>query len=353
MRLAHLSILITLLVAACTSIQANPPANSAAAQATAMVALPSQASTGIILDTQGEIQQMHDPVMTKEGDTYYIFSTGSRIIIHCSKDMVHWTWCGRVFERNPSWVRDLIGLGDLWAPDISFFAGKWHLYYAVSTFGSQRSVIGLATNVTLDQQNPQYKWVDEGAVLASQPGGDWNAIDPNLAFDADNQPWLAFGSYWSGIKLRKMDATTGKLAADDDKLYALASRERSGGTDAIEGAFIIRRGAFYYLFVSFDFCCRGADSTYNVRIGRATQITGPYIDSDGKPMMEGGGTRLISNYGQWHGPGHNGIFQENDTYWIVYHAYDALEVGIPKVRIEALTWDAAGWPHAPSAALAP
>lgn len=348
----RLLILAALFIAGCAPIQATPPAHSPAAQVTGAVTPAAQANAGLILPVEGDIQQIHDPVMTKAGDTYYIFSTGSRLIIHCSKDMVHWTWCGRVFERNPRWVQDAVpGVGDLWAPDISFFAGKWHLYYAASTFGNQRSVIGLATNVTLDSQNPQYKWVDEGEVLGSQPGDDWNAIDPNLAFDEHDQPWLAFGSYWSGIKLRKIDAATGKLATDDEKLYALASRKRSSGTDAIEGAFIIRRGAFYYLFVSFDTCCRGADSTYNVRVGRATQITGPYVDSDGKPMAEGGGTQLISSYGQWHGPGHNGIFQENDTYWIVYHAYDALEVGIPKLRIEALTWDAVGWPHAPSAAL--
>jgi arabinan endo-1,5-alpha-L-arabinosidase len=349
-RIVRLLIFVALLIAACTPIQPNPPTNSAAAQLTT----PAQSTNaGVILDTQGEIQQIHDPVMTKAGDTYYVFSTGSRLIIHCSQDMIHWAWCGRVFERNPGWVQDAVpGVGDLWAPDISFFRGKWHLYYAASTFGSQVSVIGLATNATLDQKSPQYKWVDEGAVIASQPGDDWNAIDPNLAFDADQQPWLAFGSYWSGIKLRKIDPTTGKLAADDPKLYALASRDRSnGGTDAIEGAFIIQHGAFYYLFASFDFCCRGADSTYNVRVGRATQVTGPYIDRDGKAMLAGGGTRLIATYGQWHGPGHNGIFEENGTDWIVYHAYDALEVGVPKLRIEALTWDAAGWPHAPSAAL--
>jgi arabinan endo-1,5-alpha-L-arabinosidase len=310
-------------------------------------------SPGVILELEGEIQQIHDPVMTKEGDTYYIYSTGSRIIIHCSKDMIHWAWCGRVFERNPSWVTDAVpGVGDLWAPDISFFAGKWHLYYAASTFGSRLSVIGLTTNVTLDPKNPTYQWVDEGAVIASQPSDDWNAIDPNLAFDAQQQPWLAFGSYWSGIKLRKIDTMTGKLATDDPQLYALASRVRAnGGTDAIEGAFIIQRGAFYYLFASFDFCCRGADSTYNVRVGRSAQIAGPYLDRDGKAMLEGGGTLILSAYDRWHGPGHNGIFQENSTYWIVYHAYDALQVGIPKLRIEALTWDAEHWPHAPSTTL--
>jgi arabinan endo-1,5-alpha-L-arabinosidase len=356
MRIIRLLLVVALLSAACTPIQPQPPANSAAAQATTAIASPTatpQAVAGKILDPTGDIQQIHDPVMTKEGDTYYIFSTGSRIIIHCSKDMVHWEWCGRVFERNPSWVEDAVpAVGDLWAPDISFFAGKWHLYYAASTFGKNRSLIGLLTNLTLDPQSPTYKWIDEGTVIASQPGDDWNAIDPNLAFDQAGQAWLAFGSFWSGIKLRKIDSATGKLAADDPKLYALASRPHDAESPgAIEGAFIIHRGAFYYLFASFDFCCHGADSTYNVRVGRSAQITGPYVDRDGKAMLAGGGTRLLSSYDRWHGPGHNGIFQENGTDWLVYHAYDALEVGVPKLRIEALTWDGDGWPHAPSAAL--
>ncbi len=190
----------------------------------------------------------------------------------CSKDMVEWEFCGRVFERIPGWLSKAVpGVGDLWAPDISYFNGRWHLYYSGSTFGSNRSVIGLATNATLDINSPDYAWVDEGMVIESEPSFDWNAIDPNLAFDDSGQPWLAFGSYWSGIKMRKIDAATGKLADDDDTLHSLANR-RNGpdNTTAIEAAFIIRRGEFYYLFTSFDACCQGAASTYNVRVGRSS-----------------------------------------------------------------------------------
>ena len=168
MRIVQLLLGVALLGAACTPIQPNPPANSAvahrtppAAQTATVVAAPTAtlpADAGIILEPEGDIQQIHDPVMTKAGDTYYVFSTGSRLIIHCSKDRIHWTWCGRVFERNPSWVADAIpGVGDLWAPDISFFAGKWHLYYSASTFGKNRSLIGLVTNLTLDAQSPDYQ----------------------------------------------------------------------------------------------------------------------------------------------------------------------------------------------------
>ena len=158
--------------------------------------------------------------MAKAGDTYYVFSTGARIMIICSKDMVNWEFCGRVFESMPQWLMSVNKeIGDLWAPDISFFNGKWHLYYAGSSFGSQNSAIGLATNVTLDPKSPDYQWVDEGEVLRSQPGGNWNAIDPNLALDTEGQPWLLFGSFWGGIKMRKIDPATGKLATDDTTLY--------------------------------------------------------------------------------------------------------------------------------------
>ena len=144
------------------------------------------------------------PVMAKDGDTYYVFSTGSRIAVICSKDMVNWERCYRVFDYLPGWVIKAVhGVGDLWAPDISYYDGKWQVYYSGSTFGSRDSVIGLATNVTLDPNSPDYAWVDEGEVLRTRNGDDWNAIDPNFVLDAEGQPWLAFGSFWSGIKLVK------------------------------------------------------------------------------------------------------------------------------------------------------
>jgi arabinan endo-1,5-alpha-L-arabinosidase len=304
-------------------------------------------SPGPVLEPSGFVK-VHDPVMAKDGDRYYVFSTGSRIPILCSQDMTSWEFCGRVFQDNPKWIGEAIdGVTDLWAPDISFMNGKWHLYYSASTFGKNRSAIGLATNVTLNPDSPDYKWMDEGMVIESKPSDAWNAIDPNLALDESGQPWLVFGSFWSGIKLRKLDPATGKPATDDATLYAIAGGRPS--PNAIEAPFIIRRGDYFYLFFSVDFCCRGADSTYNIRVGRAQKIAGPYVDRDGKALLEGGGTPVVSGSKRWRGTGHNGMFSENGRDWLVYHAYDAEEVGISKLRIEALGWDEAGWPVAPSA----
>jgi arabinan endo-1,5-alpha-L-arabinosidase len=100
----------------------------------------------------------------------------------------------------------------------------------------------------------------------------------------------------------------------------------------------------WYLFVSFDQCCQGIASTYNVRVGRSDSLTGPYVDREGVPLTEGGGTLILSEYGQWKGPGHNGVFVEDGVYWMVYHAYDSNQIGVPKLRIESIGWDSEGWP---------
>ena len=186
---------------------------------------------------------------------------------------------------------------------------------------------------------------DQGKVIGSESHDDWNAIDPNIVFDEQEQPWMSFGSFWGGIKLRKLDRSTGKLAADDQTLYSLASRPRSKELPgAIEAPAIIRKNNYYYLFVSFDFCCRGKDSTYNIRVGRARKLTGPYIDRSGKPMMEDGGTLVVAGEGRWAGPGHCSILQDKDGEKLVYHAYDTEWRGVPTLRIARLSWDAEGWP---------
>jgi arabinan endo-1,5-alpha-L-arabinosidase len=190
--------------------------------------------------------------------------------------------------------------------------------------------------------------VDEGLVVESFATDDYNCIDPNLILDADGVPWLAFGSFWTGIKMRRLDYATGKLSDEDPTLYSLARRYVNHG--AVEAPFIIRKGDFYYLFVSFDFCCRGVDSTYYVAVGRSEHVTGPYVDRNRVEMLKGGGTQVTFPTERWRGPGHNAILQEDGVDYIVHHAYDAENQGVPTLRIAPLTWDAEGWPSIESRA---
>lgn len=306
-----------------------------------------------VLKLDGDVEGVHDPVVMKHKDTYYVFSTGGGprggiIPIRTSKDLLHWTNAGAVFEKLPEWATKEIPKGrGAWAPDISFFNGKYHLYYAVSSFGSRDSAIGLATNVTLDPKDPNYKWVDEGMVLRSyQDKDDWNAIDANLVVESKDKVWLNWGSFWSGIKMKRIDPKTGKLSDQDTALYALCSRERTqpiGGS--VEAPFIVRHGGYWYLFVSYDRCCRGAKSTYNVVAGRSKKITGPYVDKAGKPLTEGGGTMVIqATTANWRGPGHEAVLQERNQDYLLFHAYHGV-TGRSSLHISTMMWED-GWPRA-------
>jgi putative isomerase len=290
----------------------------------------------------------HDPVIAREGDTYYVFSTGNGLLLHRSRDLDTWERVGRVLAEIPAWTRAAVpGLKEhLWAPDISFFNGRWHLYYSASTFGKNRSAIGLVTSPTLDANRPDYRWEDQGLIVASQPGDGFNAIDPNIAFDEHGQPWLSFGSFWGGLKLCALNPATGKPVESPPVYIDIASRPVGENERAVEAPFIVRRGEWFYLFASYDFCCKGTASSYHVRLGRARHIAGPYLDRDGRSLNEGGGTTILTGTGErWHGPGHNAVFTEKDRDWLVYHAYDDTDRGRSKLRMSPLRWDEAGWPQ--------
>jgi arabinan endo-1,5-alpha-L-arabinosidase len=293
----------------------------------------------------GDIRGVHDPCLIKAGDTYVLFATGRGIPMRRSSDLEKWSSSGRVFEEIPEWcAREVPGFrGWIWAPDISYFNGRYHLYYSVSTFGRNRSCIGLAVNKTLDAASKDYLWIDLGKVVESQPGrDDWNAIDPALAVDESGAPWLAFGSFWSGIKMRRIDPASGLVSSEDSTLYALASRPGKAG---VEAPFLIRREGWHYLFVSFDICCRGVDSTYRIMVGRSKKITGPYMDREGRPMLDGGGTELLASHGSMRGPGHNAVLAEQGRHWLVHHYYDAEDRERSRLRIAPLRWTSAGWPE--------
>ena len=296
----------------------------------------------------GAVRRVHDPVIARSAGAYWVFSTGvgrgNTVFVRRSKDLYTWTAEREVFEALPAWTADFEPRDrNIWAPDISFFGGSWRLYYSISSFGTNRSAIGLATNATLDPAAPDHAWVDRGKVLESRPGVDeWNAIDPHIFVD-DGVPWLAFGSYWTGIQMRRIDPATGMPSDADTTLYRLASRP---GSTAVEAPCIIRSEEAYWLFVSFDQCCRGAESTYHIVVGRADSVTGPYCDRDGTPMLDGGGTLVLRGYGPYRGPGHCAVLQEDGRDWLVHHFYDRDDRGVAKLQVRPLLWPPDGWPIA-------
>lgn len=300
-----------------------------------------------------------DPTLLKDpgGSGFYLFTTGRGIPITRSRNLLDWERLSPVFPGVPDWAKKMIPEArGIWAPDIVALDGRYFLYYSVSTFGSQRSVIGLAVNKTLDPDSPDYAWEDRGLVLESAPDHtDYNAIDSALFVDEDGRAYLFWGSYWTGLKAVEVDSKTGKpfsYKPGEMKIPAgyIAVATRDGEDTSLEAPYVIRRGKFYYLFTSRGSCCDKEKSTYRLVIGRATEPLGPYLDKNGKRMDEGGGTLLLASTERWKGTGHNGFFRtknedgsEND--WLILAAYD---VRAPKkgrlTQLRPVSWDTDAWP---------
>lgn len=303
----------------------------------------------------GATDPVLDPSIIRQGAVYYAFSTDvagyagtGNLPIHCSADKRHWTLCGSVFPQGiPSWItRKIPGVIGLWAPDISWFNGEYHLYYNGSLLHTQRTVIALATNTTLNPSDPAYQWVDRGEVMESKPGDDFNALDPNILIDTDHSIWLTYGSYWSGIKQRQIDPATGMLLASNPTRYDLATRP-AVPNDPIEGASLIHHGNYYYLFVSVDYCCEtnNADNNYKQAVGRATSPHGPFVDEMGTPMTSGGGTVLIEGDSTWHAPGGGTAYcdPQNGDSLIIFHAHNIDNDNTPYQWVKTLDWQD-DWP---------
>ncbi|WP_167612201.1 arabinan endo-1,5-alpha-L-arabinosidase [Maribellus sediminis] len=307
---------------------------------------------------------VHDPVMIRENNTYYLFCTGWGISVWSSPDMKEWKREQAVFSEAPQWAKEAVEgfRGHIWAPDISFYKGKYYLYYSVSAFGKNTSCIGLATNKTLDPNDPDFQWIDHGKVIQSFPGEtNWNAIDPNLIVADDGTPYLTFGSFWDGLKLVKMNPEATAPAEDLNAIPTIASRKKSSkepnppsvddnpkdaGGNAIEAPFIFKKGKYYYLFASIDYCCKGVNSTYKMIVGRSETIPGPYLDKNGNSMATGGGTIVLKGNEDWYGVGHNAACTFDGTDYLIFHGYDAHDNGKSKLIIKKMDWDKDGWPIA-------
>lgn len=289
-----------------------------------------------------KIIHVHDPSIILAGDTYHLFASHEGYVHWRSKNLIDWERLPGVFTGPPEWAkRDIHPQPGMWAPDIVRFNGKYHLYYSISRWGSQRSAIGLAVNETLDPEDPKYKWTDKGKVIESFRGDDYNCIDATVTLDAQGQPWIAWGSFNKGIYARRLDVETGMLSDEETRIYHLAART---GTTAIEAPYLFSHDGWYFLCVSYDFCARGVRSTYKLMIGRSRDITGPYVDREGRPMLEGNASLLLRSHEYQIGPGQASVVQQGDHEVLAHHYYDGRNNGFPALAVRPLYWDGQGWP---------
>ena len=301
---------------------------------------------------QTDKPMVHDPVVALQDGKYYMMSTGHGLQLATSDDMRTWTVWRRtpVLSHIPAWTHDSVPgfRSHVWAPDIIRFRGRWWLAYSCSTFGKNTSAIGLAS---ADRLTPPDStdgagtlWKDEGPLVCSRSGRDnWNAIDPNFVIDEKGNPWLAFGSFWDGIQLAPLDSSM--HIARRDSIRTIARRKTGGGENPVEAPFIFRHGNYFYLFVSWDYCCKGMESTYKVAVGRSRHVAGPYIDRDGLDMREGGGTVVIKGDKRlFEAVGHSAAYRFNDRDIFICHGYSIADNGGPLLVCREIEWTADGWP---------
>lgn len=301
---------------------------------------------------------VHDPVMAFEDGQYYLYCTGHGITQMTSSDRRHWTIKpeGLLTEgKIPAWTRDSVPGFEthIWVPDVIKYRGKWYMAYSCSTFGKNTSAIGLLSNTSLANADG---WKDEGCIVASRGNRDnWNAIDPNFIIDEKGKPWMTWGSFWDGIQLIPLDKTMhpkkGAKPQTIARRHAVgdASAEpnptsKFAGTNAIEAPFIMRHGGYYYLFVSWDYCCRGIKSNYRVAVGRSKNVSGPYLDRDGKPMLEGGGTLLLEgDKKEYEALGHCSAYSFSDGDVFFCHGYSVAKNGASILVQKRIHWTEDGW----------
>ena len=284
---------------------------------------------------------VHDPVMAKEDSTFYLFYTGMLLPVMSSTDLVNWKFEKSVFEQAPQWALAAVEgyRGHTWAPDIIYYQGKYHIYYSCSTFGKNTSVIGHAERTTLNPTDTLNPWFDTGLVVASKEGvSNYNAIDPSVVVDDDGHAWMAYGSFWGGIQLIRL---TSDFAHQDSTYQQTIVARRTRGK-AIEAPFLYRHGGYYYLFVSWDYCCRGNKSDYKVVVGRSRQVEGPYLDRSGKSMAKGGGTIVYEHDERMVAGGHCAAYTFDGEDYFICHGYTR-ERGDSKLVLKKIRWDD-DWP---------
>ena len=287
---------------------------------------------------------VHDPTLFDDRGTYYVFSTGilnpadpGGIFARRSRGSLAGPWESLGAIPLPEWTR-AYGVNHLWAPHVTRRGSWFYLYYAASSFGTNRSAIGAARTRT---PGVLTSWQDLGPILTSDPSKNYNAIDPDVFFDGRGW-WIAFGSFWDGIKMQRLEDMTRPVGP----IVSLA-RHPVNPPNPIENPQLFHHGRYWYLLASWDFCCQGVNSTYKTIVGRATKPTGPFVDRTGKTLLDGGGTILLQSRGNQIGTGAPDVLFAYGRWYMVHHYYDANANGVIRMQIREIQWDRQAWPYFP------
>ncbi|KFY85163.1 hypothetical protein V500_08660 [Pseudogymnoascus sp. VKM F-4518 (FW-2643)] len=266
----------------------------------------------------------HDPSLIRRvsDGTYFLFSTNGHVGVASAPSIAGpWTQRGAAL---PGPVKLPQG-NDIWAPDVSLVGNTYHMYYAVSSFGSQNSAIGLATSTTLEPGS----WTDHGSIgLSSTPGSPYNAIDPNLV-KSGNSYYLNVGSFWGDIYQAQM--STDLTRPTNNPLNMIFNPI---GSHSVEGSFAFQNGNYFYMFWSAGQCC-GLNTNrpppggeYMIKVCRSNAVTGPYVDQNGVSCTAGGGTIVLQSHDNIYAPGGQGVINDPTHGPVLYYHYMNTNIGI-------------------------
>ena len=247
-----------------------------------------------------------------------------RLPAKTSTDLMRWQGAAARSARQPGWIaREVPGATDLWAPDVSFFGGQYHLYYSASTFGSNSSCIGHATRDALASGS----WSDQGSVICSNHGSNdnWNAIDPNVVVDARARRGCRSAASGAASRPCELDANGARA---DDELHALAGAPTPAARS--------RRRSSCAAAATTTCSCRSTTaataSTARTTSASAARenVLGPYVDKSGTRDAATAAARCWS----WAtragtAPATTPSLFSGDRAYNVYHAYDANRTAPP------------------------
>lgn len=358
---------------------------------------------------QWNLANVHDPTVVKDGEYFYMYQTdasygnahdGHGHFHHRrSKDLVNWEYRGSTMPNAPGWIKDSLNNKrarmnpalppienpnyGYWAPYITKVGNKFRMYYSIVVLEpivgdnpnlswSERAFIGLAESDDLASN----VWTDKGMVVCSIADGletytrtgsnDWsgyfkfNAIDPTMVITPENEHYLIYGSWHSGIAALKLNPDTGKpdkLETLEDYGVTIAKRGFSRW-QASEGPEIIYNPdtGYYYLFLAYD----ELSVAYNTRVARSTSVTGPYVGIDGANVTNGAECWPMvthpygfSNHTGWVGFAHCSVFQDPISKDWYYASQARLPEDVPGINVSnavmmghvrEIEWTSDGWP---------